>query len=228
MKTELNSALRVPDARYASHPRRGCSRSGRAAGARPLPELHRLDHHPESAPEARQRHFAIGKLLLELEELGLQHAPGRDAGRLFGDPGSDLAILGTTVEILHYLEGAHLLHPAGHMHLTVERMPGEEQTDAGIAFQLLRLATPHVGVKDHPLGIVVLEQHSALPGLTIGIDGRHHHGGGIGQFGLTGLRQPLLEKRQRLGRQIGPVQPATGVFTAQISNIHHLDFPSNK
>lgn len=54
------------------------------------------------------------------------------------------------------------------------------------------------------------------------------HGGGIGQFGLTSLRQPLLEQHQRLARQICPVQPATGVFTAQISNIHHLDFPSNK
>ena len=114
------------------------------------------------------------------------------------------------------------------MHLSVQCVPGEKQADTGIAFQLLRFAAAHVGVKDQPLGIVVLEKHGALPGLTIGIDGRHHHGGGIGQFGLTSLRQPLLEQRQRLGRQIGPVQPTTGILTAQISNIHHLDFPSNK
>ena len=64
--------------------------------------------------------------------------------------------------------------------------------------------------------------------LALGIDGAHHHGGGIGQFGLTSLGQPLLEQGEGLGRQIDPVQSAPGVFATQISNIHHLDFPSNK
>ncbi|MNV08869.1 hypothetical protein D3C71_993460 [compost metagenome] len=132
------------------------------------------------------------------------------------------------MEVLHHLEGAHLLHPTGHVYLSVQGVPGEEQADTGVALQLVRLAAAHVGVEHHPLGIVMLEQHGTLPGLPLGIHGRHHHGGGIGQPGLARLGQPLLEQGEGFGRQIGPVQSAPGVFTTQISNIHHLDFPSNK
>ncbi|MNV80780.1 hypothetical protein D3C71_1744040 [compost metagenome] len=43
-----------------------------------LPELHRIDDYPVAAPEARQRHLTLGKLLLQLEKLRLQHAAGGD------------------------------------------------------------------------------------------------------------------------------------------------------
>ncbi|MNH42144.1 hypothetical protein D3C79_1037880 [compost metagenome] len=80
------------------------------------------------------------------------------------------------------------------MHLTVQRVPREVQADAGVALELTRLAAAHVGVKHHAKGVVVLEQHGALPGLAVGVHGRHHHGGGVGQLGLTGLGQPFLEQ----------------------------------
>ena len=124
--------IRAPGARCASRPLAGVIEAIVQTMLPALPELDGVDAHPETTPEARQRHLAIGKLLLEFEELGLQHATGRDAGRLFGDPGGDLAILGTAVEILHHLEGAHLLHPTGHVYLSVQGVPGEEQADTGL------------------------------------------------------------------------------------------------
>ena len=47
-----------------------------------LPELHLLDADAESAPEARQRNFALLELLLKLEELTRKDAARRDTAGL--------------------------------------------------------------------------------------------------------------------------------------------------
>ncbi len=97
----------------------------------PLPEFDRVDPHPKTAPEARQRHFAIGKLLLELEEFCLQYTARRDTGRLLGTQAAIWLSLGRLWK--YFITSKVLIfHPAGHMHLSIQRVPGKQQADAGL------------------------------------------------------------------------------------------------
>ena len=60
--------------------------------------------------------------------------------------GGDLAVLGAGVEVLHHLQAGEGLGHPGDMHLPLQGMPGEQQTDLGIAGDLLGLAAAQVVV----------------------------------------------------------------------------------
>ena len=72
-------------------------------GSMPI-ALSLLDADAESAPEARQRNFALLELLLKLEELTLKDAARRDTAGLLRHPGANLAIARTAVEIFNHFQ----------------------------------------------------------------------------------------------------------------------------
>lgn len=76
-----------------------------------------------------------------------------------------------------------------------------------------------VGIKHQPFLVIMLEQYDALIRLTVFINRRDNHGGGVGQFRFAGLFQPAFEKHKGFSGKILATQAAFGVFTAQMRNL---------
>jgi hypothetical protein len=98
-------------------------------------------------------------------------------------------------------------------------VPGEQQANTGIAFEMVRLAAAKIGIEHQPFFIIMLEQHDALVRLAVFINRGNNHGRGVSELSLAGLFQPALKKRQRFSGKILAAKTAFGVFTAQVRNL---------
>ena len=121
-----------------------------------LPELYLFHTDAETAPKTGQWNFTLLEFLFQLEEFTFQDPTRGDTAGLLGDPGADLAIARPAVELLHHFERRQTLCLADYHHLPLQHMPGKQQADMGIFFDLMCFATTQVGIKHQPFFVIVL------------------------------------------------------------------------
>src|SRR5699024_2104279 len=122
-----------------------------------LPELNLFKADAKTAPKARQWHFALLKLLLQLQEFTFKDTAGRNATGLLRNPCTNLAITRAAMKIFHHFESRKSFCFTAHHHLALKGMPREQQANARIIFDLMCFTASEVGVKQHVFFVVKFE-----------------------------------------------------------------------
>ena len=137
----------------------------------------------------------VGEPLGDLGQLCHQLRARTNRPGLGRCPGPQLRAPRPSSPVLRSLLRGHLGDRAADMHLPAQRVPGESHRGIGRRRQVGPFSGVVVGVERDPDGVDALAQHRTGH-RSAGLDGREHHGVRLGDAGLFGVVDPVVQQRK--------------------------------
>src|SRR5215218_1067751 len=186
-----------------------------------LPELHPLRQHPVPTPHGRAGHRPVRCLFVQDPHPLGQLLPRGDDGRLHRRDRGQLGAPGPGVP--ERIGGGlpDPFDPAGHPHLPLHRVPGEDQRRPRIHGQLRPLGRGVAGAEHEAVLVVALHQHDPRVGGAVGVGRGHDDGVGLGQSRCDRGGEPAVELLHPGGREVLLVEPVGVVVPAHVREVVH-------